>query len=87
MLILSRKNGERIVIDGRITITVLKTRNQQVRLGIEAPPEIPVWRTEVVAEKETVVEGKPAWAAPSARKILCPAGKRLSRTAARSERL
>ncbi len=55
MLVLSRKTGERIVIDGKITITVVQARHGRVRLGIEAPPGIPVWRTEVVAEKEVSV--------------------------------
>jgi carbon storage regulator len=53
MLVLSRKTGERIVIDGNITITVIKARNQQVRLGIEAPSEVAVWRMEMMAGKET----------------------------------
>ena len=35
MLVLSRKKGERIVIDGRITVTVITVRSRQVRLGIE----------------------------------------------------
>jgi carbon storage regulator len=42
MLVLSRKPGERIVIDDRITVTVLEVRGNQIRLGIEAPKEIPI---------------------------------------------
>jgi carbon storage regulator len=48
MLVLSRRNGERIVIDGNITVTVVEIRGNQVRLGIEAPKEVPVWRGELV---------------------------------------
>ena len=49
MLVLSRRIGERIVIDGQITVTVIKVRGGQIRLGIEAPQEIGVRREEVAA--------------------------------------
>jgi carbon storage regulator len=51
MLVLSRRTGERIVIDDRITVTVIEVRGGQVRLGIEAPKDIPVWREEVVVRE------------------------------------
>ena len=47
MLVLSRKLGERIVIGDRAVVTVLKLDNGQVRLGIEAPREIAVFREEI----------------------------------------
>ena len=47
MLVLSRKTNESIVIDGQITITVLRTKGNNVRLGIEAPKEIPIRRKEL----------------------------------------
>jgi carbon storage regulator len=47
MLVLSRRNGQRIVIDGRITLTVISVRGRQVRLGIEAPAEVRVRREEL----------------------------------------
>lgn len=47
MLVLSRKKSESIVIDGRISITVVEIRGDKVRLGIEAPREVPVHRSEV----------------------------------------
>ena len=47
MLILSRKKDEGIVIDGNIDITVVEIRGDKVRLGVEAPEEIPVHRKEV----------------------------------------
>jgi len=47
MLVLSRKRGERIVIADNIVITVIDIRGDKVRLGIQAPVEIPVHRKEV----------------------------------------
>lgn len=47
MLVLSRKLGERILIGDRIVVTVVKLGPGQVRLGIEAPPEIAVFREEI----------------------------------------
>ncbi|HWE40270.1 MAG TPA: carbon storage regulator [Isosphaeraceae bacterium] len=49
MLVLSRKLGEKIVVDGNIVITVVKIDRNQVRIGIEAPGEIPIYREELVA--------------------------------------
>ena len=46
MLVLSRRVGERLVIDAKITFTVIEVRGGQIRLGIEAPKEIPVRREE-----------------------------------------
>ena len=47
MLVLSRKNRESIVVDGRITVTVLAVRGNVVRIGIDAPKEIQVRRSEL----------------------------------------
>jgi carbon storage regulator len=47
MLVLSRKRGETIVIGEDITVTVLATEGDRVKLGIDAPAEIPVHRKEV----------------------------------------
>jgi carbon storage regulator len=47
MLVLSRKVDESIVIADNIVITVVEVRGDKVRLGIEAPKEIPVHRQEV----------------------------------------
>ena len=48
MLVLSRKVNEKIVIDGGIVVTVVKIEGGQVRLGIEAPKHIKVFREEVL---------------------------------------
>ena len=47
MLVLSRKANESIVIDGNITVSVLRVDHDNVRLGIDAPLEIPVFRKEI----------------------------------------
>jgi carbon storage regulator len=49
MLVLSRKKNESIIIDEHIVITVVEIRGDKVRLGIEAPKEIPIHRSEVHA--------------------------------------
>jgi len=47
MLVLSRKKDESIVINDNITIVVVEIRGDKVRLGVEAPKEVPVHRREV----------------------------------------
>ena len=47
MLVLSRRRDERIVINDNIVITVVDIRGDKVRLGIEAPADMPVHRHEV----------------------------------------
>ena len=50
MLILSRKSGESIVIDGRIHLKVVRVEGDVVKIGIEAPSDVPVHRLEVYTE-------------------------------------
>jgi carbon storage regulator len=47
MLVLSRKNGEAVMLGDNIKITVVDIRSDRVRLGIEAPLTLPVHRQEV----------------------------------------
>jgi carbon storage regulator len=47
MLVLSRKKNESIVIDDQIVITVVEIRVDKVRLGIQAPREVSIHRSEV----------------------------------------
>jgi carbon storage regulator len=49
MLVLTRKLGENIRIGDSIKITVLEVRSGQVKIGIEAPPEVKVHREEIYA--------------------------------------
>lgn len=66
MLVLSRKRNESIVIDDRIVITVIEVRGDKVRLGIQAPLEIPVHRSEVY---DAINSGNPE--AVAAEKKVC----------------
>lgn len=67
MLALSRKKNEAIVINNNIEVTVLEVKGDQVKLGISAPKEVPVYRKEVYiqiqqANREAVnVEGMDAF--------------------------
>lgn len=47
MLALSRKKNEAIVIDNNIEIIILEVKGDQVKIGINAPKEVPVYRKEV----------------------------------------
>jgi carbon storage regulator len=47
MLILSRKAGEKIIINGNIEITVAELRGSEVRIGISAPKNVSIYREEV----------------------------------------
>jgi len=47
MLALSRKKNEALVINNNVEITVLEVKGDQVKLGISAPKEVPVYRKEV----------------------------------------
>ncbi len=50
MLILSRKTSESIVIDGRIHVKIVRVEGDVVKIGIEAPSDVPVHRQEVYEE-------------------------------------
>jgi len=52
VLILSRRNGESLIIGEDIKITVLSQRSNQVRIGIEAPRSLPVHREEVLLRNQ-----------------------------------
>ena len=51
MLVLSRKVGEKVVIGEGIVLTVVKVDRNQVRLGIEAPKDIQVYREEIAPSR------------------------------------
>jgi carbon storage regulator len=49
MLILTRRIGESIHIGNGVTVTVTAVNGAQVRIGIEAPPDVPIVREELLA--------------------------------------
>ncbi len=50
MLALSRKKNEALIINNNIEVTVLEIKGEQVKLGISAPKEVPVYRKEVYVQ-------------------------------------
>jgi carbon storage regulator len=64
MLVLSRKINENIVIDGRIIVKVVRTEGSFVKIGIEAPADVPVHRQEIYDEiqrsnQDALANGRP----------------------------
>jgi carbon storage regulator len=64
MLVLTRRVGEEIVIGGNIRIVVTAVKGDKVRLGICAPPSVPVDRKEV-HERRAEFEYECDWAQPA----------------------
>lgn len=59
MLALSRKKGEAIIINNNVEVTILEVKGDQVKIGITAPKDVPIYRKEVYvqiqeANKESV---------------------------------
>lgn len=63
MLALTRKKGESIIINNNIEISILEMRGDQVKIGISAPKEVPIYRKEVYLQIQE--ENKAAIAAES----------------------
>lgn len=59
MLILSRKIGERITLSGGIEIVITRVAGSKVTLGIEAPPEVRIHRSEIPFEERRQKEPCP----------------------------
>lgn len=69
MLVLSRKEGERLVVDDNIVITIVKVQGGGVRIGIEAPPDVAIKRAELLSRPNAGMKSGPAvlcgWSAAS----------------------
>ena len=64
MLVLTRKPGEKVVIDGGLTVTVVSVLGNQVRLAFDAPDQVRILRAELLGGQDRPVpdpdlEGKP----------------------------
>jgi carbon storage regulator len=57
MLVLTRKTGETIRIGDHITVRVLEARGSQVRIGIEAPSDVKIYREEIYMAGKTRADG------------------------------
>jgi carbon storage regulator len=60
MLVLTRRVGERIVIDNRIVIEVLSVKGSRVRLGVQSPPGVTILRDELLHGKVSTPHTVPA---------------------------
>ena len=84
MLVLSRKLNEMIIIDGRISVQVLRLTGTMAKLGIVAPPEVLVHRQEIHDEiqennRQSVTHGKQT--TPKIPKVLAPPDRKRRRAA------
>jgi peptidylprolyl isomerase len=76
MLVLTRRAGEKVVIDGAICVTVVEIKGDRIRLGVTAPKSVLVDRWEVHERRQASGSGNPLPSAPSA-----PKGESSVRTA------
>jgi len=53
MLVLSRKVGQKIMIDDHITVQIVSISGNKIRLGIVAPPDVEILREELAAQAES----------------------------------
>jgi carbon storage regulator CsrA len=72
MLVLSRKRKESVVIDGHIKVTVVEIKGNQIRLGIEAPQDVPISRSELLGLKAKSVVIGPFVVPKSAARLAIP---------------
>jgi len=67
MLALTRKKGEALVVNNNVEITVLEIRGDQIKIGITAPKDVPIYRKEVYLQIQA--ENKAATDATAADKL------------------
>ena len=67
MLVLSRKTNESIVIDGKIILNILRLEGDSVKVGVDAPRDVTVFRKEIYDE---ILQSNKAAAAVPSRKDL-----------------
>lgn len=60
MLVLTRKISQRIVVGNDVKITVVRVDGNKVRLGIEAPSNVPIFREEVLLHQADADKAEPA---------------------------
>lgn len=58
MLVLTRKSNQSIMIGDDIKVSVLSVVGEKVRIGIQAPADVPVFRTEIYLEIQDQLEGE-----------------------------
>ena len=80
MLVLTRKVGEEIIINGNIRVTITLIKGDKVRIGITAPPDVPVHRQEILDRLNAFAEPDVVVSQPPLKKERMP-GRHLSRTA------
>ena len=56
MLALTRKKGEALVLNNNIEVTILEIRGDQVKIGVSAPKEVPIYRKEVHLQRQKASE-------------------------------
>jgi carbon storage regulator len=59
MLVLTRKAGEKVVIGGGITVTVVEVQGNRVRLAFDAPEEVRILRAELACGQDVLLEANP----------------------------
>lgn len=61
MLVLTRKVGEKLMIGDDTVVMIVKIDCNHARIGIEAPPEVPIYREEILPGRRTPSIGQPAF--------------------------
>ncbi|MGO9891513.1 MAG: carbon storage regulator CsrA [Solirubrobacteraceae bacterium] len=79
MLVLTRKSNQSIMIGDDIEITVLSVMGEKVRIGIQAPQKVPVFRKEIYLEIHSEGESGAVAAAGAPGSRTAPGGRRITR--------